>query len=129
MTTSNGNDGVVLKGGKGLADIKGRSINIVSSRSPLPPRPRPWLCRPGRRTSRRSTPPMPTSSPPSRRESTAVVTWNPQLMEVKGSRCDRSLRFEQDPREIEDPMVINTETPKDNGSRQGAGRYLVRATR
>src|SRR5438552_7765902 len=26
---SNGNDGVVLKGGKALADIKGRSINIV----------------------------------------------------------------------------------------------------
>ena len=26
---SNGNDGIVLKGGKTLADIKGRKINIV----------------------------------------------------------------------------------------------------
>src|SRR6476646_10077032 len=67
---SNGNDGVVRKGGKALTDIKGRSINIVELSVSH------YLLARGlgsvglsEKTSRRSTPPTPTSSRPSRRPS------------------------------------------------------------
>ncbi len=69
-----------------------------------------------RRTSRASTPRMPTSSPPSsRRNRTAVVTWNPQLMEVKAEPSATEV-FDSSkiPGEIEDLLVVNTETLKDN---------------
>ena len=48
-------------------------------------------------------------------ESTAVVTWNPQLMEVK-TQPEATEVFDSSkiPGEIEDLMVVNTETLKDN---------------
>src|SRR5205823_4050468 len=48
-------------------------------------------------------------------DSTAVVTWNPQLMEVKGEP-GAALVFDSSkiPGEIQDLLVLNTETLKDN---------------
>ena len=83
---SNGNDGIVCKDGKSVADLKGQKVNLVELRS----RTTCWRARSTRRRSPRSdidawsTPPTPTWSrrltrPPT---STPVVTWNPLLSEI-----------------------------------------------
>src|SRR5262249_40646847 len=48
-------------------------------------------------------------------DTTAIVTWNPQLLEVK-AEPGATLVFDSSkvPGEIEDLMVVNTETLKDN---------------
>ena len=90
---SNGNDGVVLKNGKTLADIKGAEINLVElsvshyllARA-LEQRQAHGEGHQGRQHLRRRH----RRAPSSRRTSTAVVTWNPQLTEVEGaSRAPR----------------------------------------
>src|SRR4051812_40164758 len=114
---SNGNDGVVLKKGKTLADIKGRKVNIVElSVSHY------LLARglTGVKLKESDIKIVNTSdadivgafkSP----DSTAVVTWNPQLMEVK-AEPDATLVFDSSkiPGEIIDTMAVNTATLKDN---------------
>jgi NitT/TauT family transport system substrate-binding protein len=57
------------------------------------------------------------------KDSTAVVTWNPQLMEVK-AEPDASLVFDSSkiPGEIIDTMAVNTATLKDNPN---LGKALV----
>ncbi len=49
------------------------------------------------------------------KDSTAVITWNPQLMEVK-AEPDAALVFDSSkiPGEIIDTLVVKTETLKDN---------------
>ena len=131
---SNGNDGIVLKTGKTLADIKGQKVNLVelSVSHYLLARALATRQAQGERHQDRSTPPTPTSSrPSSRRTSTAVVTWNPQLMEVKAETgVTEVFDSSKIPGEILDLMVVNTETLKDNPEpRQGAGRHLVRDAR
>jgi len=122
---SNGNDGVVLKNAKMLSDIKGRRINIVELSVSH------YLLARGLATVRLKEKDIKTvntsdadivaafKSP----DSTAVVTWNPQLMEVK-AEPKATLVFDSSkiPGEIQDLMGINTETLKDNPS---LGKALV----
>ena len=114
---SNGNDGVVLKKGKTLADIKGRTINMVELSVSH------YLLARGLSTVKlkeKDIKVLNTSDADivaafKAPESTAVVTWNPQLLEVKGEK-DATLVFDSSkiPGEIQDLMVVNTETLKDN---------------
>src|SRR5689334_7560794 len=114
---SNGNDGVVLKGGKTLADIKGRDINIVELSVSH------YLLARGLTTiglTEKDVKTVNTSDADivaafKAPESTAVVTWNPQLMEVK-TQPEATEVFDSSkiPGEIEDLMVINTGTLHDN---------------
>jgi len=122
---SNGNDGVVLKNAKTLSDIKGRKINIVELSVSH------YLLARGLASIRLKEKEIKTintsdadivaafKSP----DSTAVVTWNPQLMEVK-AEPKTTLVFDSSkiPGEIQDLMGINTETLKDNPS---LGKALV----
>jgi len=122
---SNGNDGIVLKNAKTLSDIKGRKINIVELSVSH------YLLARGLASIRLKEKDIKTvntsdadivaafKSP----DSTAVVTWNPQLMEVK-AEPKATLVFDSSkiPGEIQDLMAINTETLKDNPS---LGKALV----
>src|SRR4051794_17946359 len=114
---SNGNDGVVLKKGKTLADIKGRKVNMVELSVSH------YLLVRGLTSVKlreRDIKVLNTSdadivgafkSP----DSTAVVTWNPQLMEVKGEP-DTTLVFDSSkiPGEIIDTLAIKSDVLKDN---------------
>jgi NitT/TauT family transport system substrate-binding protein len=114
---SNGNDGVVLKKGKTLADIKGQKINLVELSVSH------YLLVRGLSTVKLSEKDIKTvntsdadivgaaKSP----DTTAIVTWNPQLLEVKANP-GATLVYDSSkiPGEIEDLLVINTETLKDN---------------
>ena len=114
---SNGNDGIVLKKGKSLADIKGRSINMVELSVSH------YLLARGLATVKlkeKDIKVVNTSdadivaafkSP----DSTAVVAWNPQLMEVKAEpKTSEVFDSSKIPGEIEDLLVVNTATLKDN---------------
>jgi NitT/TauT family transport system substrate-binding protein len=114
---SNGNDGVVLKKGKTLADIKGRKINMVELSVSH------YLLARGLasvKLKEKDIKVVNTSdadivaafkSP----DSTAVVTWNPQLLEVKGEP-GATLVFDSSkiPGEIIDTLAVNSQTLKDN---------------
>ena len=114
---SNGNDGVVLKKGKTLSDIKGEKVNLVELSVSH------YLLARGLSTVKLQEKDIKTvntsdadivaaaKSP----DTTAVVTWNPQLLEVK-SDPGATLVFDSSkiPGEIEDLLVVNTETLKDN---------------
>src|SRR4051794_5437657 len=114
---SNGNDGVVLKKGKSLADIKGQKVNLVELSVSH------YLLARGLETVKLSEKNIKTvntsdadivaaaKSP----DTTVVVTWNPQLLEVK-AEPGATLVFDSSkiPGEIEDLLVVNTETLKDN---------------
>ncbi len=114
---SNGNDGIVLKGGKSLADIKGRKINIVELSVSH------YLLARGLSTVKLKEADIKTVNTSDAdivaafksKDSTAVVTWNPQLMEVKAEPGVAEV-FDSSkiPGEIEDLMVVNTQTLKDN---------------
>jgi NitT/TauT family transport system substrate-binding protein len=114
---SNGNDGIVLKKGKSLADIKGRKVNMVElSVSHY------LLVRglTGVKLRERDIKVINTSDADivgafKSADSTAVVTWNPQLMEVK-AEPDTTLVFDSSkiPGEIIDTLGVNSTTLKDN---------------
>src|SRR4029077_8446526 len=114
---SNGNDGVVLKQGKTLADIKGQKINLVELSVSH------YLLARGLSTANLSEKDIKTvntsdadivaaSKSP---DTTAIVTWNPQLLEVK-AEPGATLVFDSSkiPGEIEDLLVLNSATLKDN---------------
>jgi NitT/TauT family transport system substrate-binding protein len=122
---SNGNDGIVLKKGKSVADLKGRKINMVELSVSHYLLARALT---GAKLKEADVKIVNTSdadivaafkAPDSR----AVVTWNPQLMEVK-AEPGATLVFDSSkiPGEIIDTMGINTETLKDNPS---IGKALV----
>lgn len=114
---SNGNDGVVLKKGKTMADIKGQKVNLVELSVSH------YLLARGLETVKLSEKNIKTvntsdadivaaaKSP----DTTAVVTWNPQLLEVK-AEPGATLVFDSSkiPGEIEDLLVVNSATLKDN---------------
>jgi NitT/TauT family transport system substrate-binding protein len=114
---SNGNDGIVLKNGKSLADIKGRKINMVELSVSH------YLLARGLSTVKLREKDIKVTntsdadivaafkSP----ESTAVVTWNPQLLEVK-AEPGATLVFDSSkiPGEIQDLLVVNSEVLKEN---------------
>jgi NitT/TauT family transport system substrate-binding protein len=122
---SNGNDGVVLKKGKTLADIKGRSVNMVELSVSH------YLLARGLssvKLKEKDIKVVNTSdadivaafkSP----DVTAVVAWNPQLLEIKGEP-GATLVYDSSkiPGEIQDLMVVNTETLKENPA---LGKALV----
>src|ERR1700716_3122462 len=114
---SNGNDAIVLKKGKTLTDIKGRKINMVelSVSHYLLARALSNIKLKEKDVKVVNTSDADIVGAFKSPDSTAVVTWNPQLMEVK-SEPGATLVFDSSkiPAEIEDLMVINTATLKDN---------------
>lgn len=114
---SNGNDGVVLKDGKTLADIKGRDINIVelSVSHYLLARGLASIGLTEKDVKTVNTSDVDIVAAFKAPESKAVVTWNPQLMEVKAEpKATEVFDSSKIPGEIEDLMVVNTATLKDN---------------
>ena len=114
---SNGNDGVVLKKGRTLADIKGQKINLVELSVSH------YLLARGLSTVQLSEKDIKTINTSDAdivaafksKDTTAVVTWNPQLLEVK-AEPGATLVYDSSkiPGEIEDLLVLNTQTLKDN---------------
>jgi NitT/TauT family transport system substrate-binding protein len=114
---SNGNDGIVLKNAKGLADIKGRKINIVelSVSHYLLARALSTVKLRERDIKIVNTSDADIVGAFKSPDSTAVVTWNPQLMEVKAEPNTMEVfNSSKIPGEIQDLLVIKTETLKDN---------------
>jgi NitT/TauT family transport system substrate-binding protein len=114
---SNGNDGIVLKNAKSLADIKGRKINMVElSVSHY------LLARglAGVKLKESDVKIVNTSDADivaafKAPDATAVVTWNPQLMEVKGEPGAKLVYDSSKiPGEIIDTLGVNTATLKAN---------------
>src|SRR5205814_1498463 len=115
---SNGNDGIVLKGkGKKLADIKGQKINLVELSVSH------YLLARGLGTVKLAekdikvvnTSDADIVAAAKSADTTAIVTWNPQLLEVKANP-GATLVYDSSkiPGEIEDLLVIKTETLKEN---------------
>ncbi|QQP93076.1 ABC transporter substrate-binding protein (plasmid) [Skermanella sp. TT6] len=124
---SDGNDGVVLKGGDSLAEIKGRNVNLVelSVSHYLLARALDSVGLSERDVRVVNTADADIVSAFASPDVTAVVTWNPQLSEVRKAE-GAALVFDSSkiPGEIIDLMVVNTETLKDNPS---LGKALVGA--
>lgn len=124
---SNGNDGVVLKNGKGLADIKGRNVNMVelSVSHYLLTRA---LAQADLSEDDLNTVNVADSDIIDSFKSTgtsAVVTWNPKLRELKNEpKAKEVFSSSNIPGEIESLLVVNTETLKDNPA---LGKALVGA--
>jgi NitT/TauT family transport system substrate-binding protein len=114
---SNGNDGIVLKKGKTIADIKGRKINIVelSVSHYLLARALSTVKLKEKDIKITNTSDADIVAAFKSPDSTAVVTWNPQLQEVK-AEPDASLVFDSSkiPGEIQDLLAIKTDVLKDN---------------
>jgi NitT/TauT family transport system substrate-binding protein len=114
---SNGNDGVVLKKGQTLADIKGQKVNLVELSVSH------YLLARGLSTVKLSEKDIKTVNTSDAdivaasktKDTTAIVTWNPQLLEVK-SEPGATLVYDSSkiPGEIQDLLVVNTQTLKDN---------------
>lgn len=114
---SNGNDGVVLKGAKSLADIKGRKVNLVELSVSH------YLLARGLETvglSEKDLSVVNTSDADmvaafATPDVNAVATWNPLLSEV-AAMPGATMVFDssQIPGEIIDLMVVNTDTLRDN---------------
>ncbi len=124
---SNGNDGVVLKDAKSLADIKGRKVNIVelSVSHYLLARGLAKVKLTEKDIKTVNTSDADIVAAFKSKDSTAVVTWNPQLMEVKAEpKSTEVFDSSKIPGEIEDLMVVNTATLKDNPE---LGKALVGA--
>lgn len=114
---SNGNDGIILKGKKNLADIKGQNVNLVELSVSH------YLLARGLESvglSERDVKVVNTSDADmvasySSPEVTALTPWNPQLSEIMAMK-DANLVFDSSkiPGEIIDMLVVNTETLNDN---------------
>ncbi|KAA5602670.1 putative urea ABC transporter substrate-binding protein [Blastochloris sulfoviridis] len=115
---SNGNDGVVLKTGKTVADIKGEKINLVqlSVSHYLLARALDSVGLTEKDVSIVNTSDADIVSVfTSSSDSKAVVTWNPQLAEVAAVKgATKVFDSSKVPGEIIDLLVVNTGTLKDN---------------
>jgi NitT/TauT family transport system substrate-binding protein len=124
---SDGNDGLVLKGGKSVAEIKGRNVNLVelSVSHYLLARALDSVGLSERDIRVVNTSDADIVSAFVSPDVTATVTWNPQLSEVAKAE-GATLVFDSSkiPGEIIDLMVVNTETLKDNPK---LGKALVGA--
>jgi NitT/TauT family transport system substrate-binding protein len=115
---SNGNDGIVLKKGKSVADLKGQKINLVemSVSHYLLARALDTVKLSEKdvtvvNTSDADIVSVFTSAP----GVTSAVTWNPQLSTIKAlPGATEVFDSSKIPGEIIDLMVVNTETLKDN---------------
>jgi NitT/TauT family transport system substrate-binding protein len=124
---SNGNDGVVLKGKKSLADLKGQRVNLVELSVSH------YLLARGLETvglTEKDLTVMNTSDADmvavyGTDDVTAVSTWNPLLSEITSMpNSYKVFDSSQIPGEIIDLLVINTETLKKNPK---LGKALVGA--
>ncbi len=114
---SNGNDGVILKGADSLAAIKGRSVNLVENSVSH------YLLARGLEMSGMKLPDVKTVNTSdadivaafSAPETTALVTWNPQLSQVRAMPGAHEV-FDSSkiPGEILDTLVVDTATLKAN---------------
>lgn len=124
---SNGNDGIVLKKATTLKDIKGRKVNLVelSVSHYLLARALDTVGLKERDITVVNTSDADIVAAFSSPEVTALVTWNPQLSEVK-AMPGAHLVFDSSriPGEIIDMMVVNSATLKDNPK---LGKALVGA--
>ncbi|OJX75909.1 putative urea ABC transporter substrate-binding protein [Magnetospirillum sp. 64-120] len=115
---SNGNDGIVLKKGKTVADLKGQKINLVelSVSHYLLARALDTVKLKEKDVSVVNTSDADIVSVfTSSADSTAVVTWNPQLAEVSAVKgATKVFDSSKIPGEIIDLMVVNSATLKDN---------------
>jgi NitT/TauT family transport system substrate-binding protein len=116
-THSNGNDGIVLKKGKTLADIKGQKINLVelSVSHYLLARALSTAKLRERDIKTVNTSDADIVAAFKSKDTTAVVTWNPQLLEIKKEPGATPV-FDSSkiPGEIQDLLIVNTATLKDN---------------
>ena len=114
---SNGNDGVVLKKGKKLTDIKGQKINIVelSVSHYLLARGLASVKLRERDIKIINTSDADILAAFKSPDSTAVVTWNPMLQEA-AAEPGATLVYDSSkiPGEIQDLLVVNTAVLKDN---------------
>lgn len=114
---SNGNDGIVLKGSDRLTDIRGRSVNLVENSVSH------YLLARGLESVGLRLPDVTTVNTSdadivaafSAPQTTAVVTWNPQLSVIKQEPGAHEV-FDSSkiPGEILDTLVIDTATLKAN---------------
>lgn len=114
---SNGNDGIVAKGAKSLKELKGQKVNLVEYSVSH------YLLERGLASAGMSAKDVKTVNTSDADMVSAfnsssvknVVTWNPQLGEVK-KVPNASLLFDSSkiPGEIIDMMVVNTQTLKEN---------------
>ncbi|MGH8446538.1 MAG: putative urea ABC transporter substrate-binding protein [Solimonas sp.] len=122
---SNGNDGIVLKKGKTLADIKGQKVNLVelSVSHYLLARALASVGLGEKDIKTVNTSDADIVSAYQAKDTTALVTWNPQLATIK-SEPGASLVFDSTkvPGEIIDTLSVNTQTLKDNPA---LGKALV----
>jgi NitT/TauT family transport system substrate-binding protein len=124
---SDGNDGVVLKGGKSLKDIKDQNVNLVelSVSHYLLARALDTVGMSERDVRVVNTADADIVSAFVSPDVTATVTWNPQLSEVRKAE-GAAMVFDSSkvPGEIIDLMVVNTETLKQSPA---LGKALVGA--
>jgi NitT/TauT family transport system substrate-binding protein len=114
---SNGNDGIILKGADSLADIKGRPVNLVENSVSH------YLLARGLESVGLKLPDVTTVNTSDADivaafgapQTTALVTWNPQLSEIKKQPGAHEV-FDSSkiPGEILDTMVVDTATLKAN---------------
>ncbi len=114
---SNGNDGIILKGSDRLADIKGRPVNLVENSVSH------YLLARGLEQAGLKLPDVKTINTSdadivaafAAPQTTALVTWNPQLSEVKKQPGAHEV-FDSSriPGEILDTLIIDTATLKAN---------------
>lgn len=114
---SNGNDGIVLKKGKSVADLKGQKINLVelSVSHYLLARALDTVKLKEKDVKTVNTSDADIVAAFASNDVNSVVTWNPQLSEVKAAK-GATLVFDSSkiPGEILDLAVVNTQTLKDN---------------
>ncbi|MGY5449610.1 putative urea ABC transporter substrate-binding protein [Agarivorans sp. MS3-6] len=110
---SNGNDGVILKGDKALADLKGQNVNLVelSVSHYLLARGLESVGLAERDLTVVNTSDADLVAAFTTKDVTAVTTWNPLLSEIM-AMPDTSLVFDSSkiPGEIIDLLVVNTDT-------------------
>lgn len=114
---SNGNDGVVLKNGNSMADIKGRKVNLVelSVSHYLLARGLESVGMAEKDVKVINTSDADIVATYSSPGVNAVTTWNPQLSEIK-KMPNSTVVFDSSkiPGEIIDLLVVNTKTLKEN---------------
>jgi NitT/TauT family transport system substrate-binding protein len=124
---SNGNDGILLKGKKALADIKGQKVNLVelSVSHYLLARALEGINLSEKDLTLVNTSDADISSAYATPDVTAAVTWNPMLADLTATP-DTNLVFNSSsiPGEILDMMMVNTATLKENPN---FGKALVGA--
>ncbi len=122
---SNGNDGVVLKNAKTLAEIKGQNVNLVefSVSHYLLARALSSVGLAEKDIKTVNTSDADIVSAYKAADTTALVTWNPQLSEIN-TEPTAHMVFDSSkiPGEIIDTMGVNTKTLKDNPA---LGKALV----